>query len=235
LLPAQTLLGKLLRVPLSLLPKEREIPILRGPLRGKRWIVGASSHGCWAGTYEVDQLADFATAIKPGFCVYDVGANVGIYTLLASVKAGASGSVYAFEPVERNLRYLRRHVVANQVQNCTIVKTAVSNTDGIQRFSVATWERSMERLAADGEVEVSSLALDTGVYQKGDLRPPKVIKIDVEGAELLVLQGAIRLITEYHPSVFVEVHGGKQHAECRDFLVARNYRVREAYGRLVAT
>src|SRR5262249_8945806 len=153
-------LGKLLRAPLSLLPAESEVRIIQGPLRGKKWIAGASSHACWVGTYEVDQLATFGAAIEPGSCVYDVGANVGIYTLLASVKAGPTGKVYAFEPLDRNLRYLRRHVALNQIRNCTIVATAVSDNHGPSRFSSASWDHSMGRLAADGELRVPSISLD---------------------------------------------------------------------------
>src|ERR1700730_15902395 len=82
---SQTLLGRILRAPLALLPREAETRILRGPLRGKKWIVGASSHACWTGTYEVDRLNAFAEAISPAATVYDIGANVGIYSLLASV------------------------------------------------------------------------------------------------------------------------------------------------------
>lgn len=235
MLSGQTLLGKILRLPLALLPRGRAIRIVRGPLRGKKWIVGASTHGCWAGTYEVDNLAAFGAAIAPGDSVYDVGANVGLYTLLASLKTGPSGRVYAFEPVARNLHYLRRHVALNQLQNCCIVEAAVSNTEGTQRFSAAAREHCMGHLSPEGELEVSSITLDGCICGEKDLRPPNVIKIDVEGAELLVLQGASRALTEYHPCLFVEVHGGQRHVDCREFLAAKGYRLREEYGRITAT
>jgi FkbM family methyltransferase len=222
-------------MPLSLIPREAEIRILRGPLRGKKWIVGASSHSCWAGTYEVDDLAAFAAAIQPGACVYDVGANVGIYTLLACLKAGPSGEVYAFEPLERNLRHLRRHVALNDLRNCHIVGAAVSNTEGTQRFSAASWEHSMGRISSDGELLVRSVTLDSCIYGESSFPRPTVIKIDVEGAESMVLDGAIRLFSEHHPKVFIEVHGSQQHADCRAYLIAKGYRLEEAYGRLRAS
>ncbi len=232
---SRTLLGKILRLPLSLIPPETELRILRGPLRGKKWIVGAAAHACWAGTYEVDCLRAFAVAVSPGATVYDVGANVGIYTLLASLRAGPSGRVYAFEPAERNLRYLHRHVALNQAQNCFILETTVSNTDGTRRFSAATWDSSMGRLSPNGELLVPSTTLDTCVYGEKTLRPPGIIKIDVEGAEWEVLQGANRILAEFHPAVFLEVHGTQLHADCRDLLAVKGYRVEEAYGRLTAT
>jgi FkbM family methyltransferase len=233
-LSSQTLLGKILRLPLSLIPPESTVRILRGPLRGLKWIVGASNHACWAGTYEVDNLSVFAAAITPGASVYDVGANVGIYTLLASLKAGVDGRVYAFEPLARNLRYLHRHVAVNERKNCLIMEVAVSDTEGMQRFSAATWEQSMARLSRDGELEIPTVTLDRCIYGENGLRPPNVIKIDVEGAELLVLRGATRTLTEYHPWLFIEIHGTEQHRECREFLAAKGYRLREDYGRIIA-
>src|SRR5204863_1439467 len=111
-------LGKILRLPLSLIPHDAEVRILRGPLRGKKWIKGAGPNAYWIGTYEVARLHALAKAAPQGAVVYDVGANVGIYSLLASFQVGASGKVYAFEPLERNLRYLHGHITLNNLQNC---------------------------------------------------------------------------------------------------------------------
>src|SRR5262249_4692241 len=154
---------KILRLPLSLIPRDRVVPILRGPLRGKKWIVGSSVHGCWAGTYEVDTLAAFASVVAPGSCVYDLGANVGIFTLMASINTGPAGQVYSFEPFPRNARYLRRHIELNQLQNCCVLEVAASDTEGTQRFSTA-FEYSMCRFAPDGDMSVSCVTLDECIY-----------------------------------------------------------------------
>ncbi len=106
------LLAKILRLPLSLIPREAEVRILRGPLRGMKWIKGSGPNAYWFGTFEVARVRAFANTVTQGAVVYDVGANVGIYSLLASLRAGPSGRVYAFEPLERNLQYLRRHINA---------------------------------------------------------------------------------------------------------------------------
>ena len=234
MLSGQTRLGKILRLPLSLIPRDRVVPILRGPLRGKRWIVGSSLHGCWAGTYEVGTLKAFASVIAPGSCIYDVGANVGIFTLLASVTTGATGKVYSFEPFPRNARYLRRHLELNQLQNCCVMEVAASDAEGTQRFLTAS-ENHMGHLSGDGDLDVSCVTLDACIYGEKKLRPPNVIKIDVEGAELRVLQGATRSLTEYHPSLFVEIHGTALHRDCHDFLAAKGYHLKDAYGRITGT
>src|SRR5882762_3943771 len=146
MISSSTLLGRILRLPFSLIPHESEVRIWRGPLRGMKWIKGAGPNAYWVGTYEVARVRAFADAITQGAVIYDVGANVGIYSLVASSRVGASGRVYAFEPVDRNLRYLRRHITLNNVLNCTVIDNAICNEDGTRRFSAAAWESSMARL-----------------------------------------------------------------------------------------
>jgi FkbM family methyltransferase len=228
------LIDKILRLPLRLIPREAALKILSGPLRGKKWVAGAASHGYWLGTYERDVLDAFVKAIHRGATVYDIGANVGLYTLLASVSAGAAGWVYAFEPVERNLVYLRRHLALNKVENCQVLEVAVADLEGQTRFARSREGHSMGRLANNGELQVRCVTLDGCIYGRAGLRPPDVLKIDVEGAEREVLRGARRSIAEFHPTVFLEVHGTEQHHDCRDFLRGLGYELEETYGRLVA-
>jgi len=228
-------LTRILKLPLSLIPRDAEVPILRGPLRGKKWIVGAASHAYWVGTYEVDILNAFAASIAQDATIYDVGANVGIYSLLASSRTGASGKVYAFEPLERNLRYLRRHMTLNHVQNCDILETAICDSEGTRQFARAAQDFSMGHFSSEGEMLVPTTTLDSCIYGEKGLRPPSVAKIDVEGAELEVLQGASRALSEFHPKIFLEIHGTQLHSDCRTFLVAKGYSIEEKYGRITAT
>lgn len=73
-------IGKLLRLPLKLIPNSTVLPILQGKLKGKKWIKGSSINGCWLGIYEFDKQILFQDYIKAGMVVYDVGANAGFYT-----------------------------------------------------------------------------------------------------------------------------------------------------------
>ena len=112
--PYHSWLGRVLRFPLRLLPPETIVPILQGRLRGKRWIVGSGNHGCWLGSYEYEKRRAFEQTISAGNIVFDVGAHVGFYTLLASTLVGPTGRVVAFEPAPRNLRYLKEHLRLNR-------------------------------------------------------------------------------------------------------------------------
>ncbi len=234
MISSRTLLARILRLPLSLIPQEAEVRILGGPLRGKKWIKGAGPNAYWVGTYEVARVRAFANAVTPGAVVYDLGANVGIYSLLASLRVGPSGRVYAFEPLERNLLYLRRHLNMNNVQNCVILERAVCNREGTRPFSAAAWNSSMAHLSSNGDMLVPSTSLDSCVYGEERLRPPDIIKVDVEGAEFEVLEGAARTLSEFHPTIFLEIHGTQLHADCRAFLLAKGYSTEEAYAQLTA-
>src|SRR5204862_8148905 len=91
----RSLLGRLLRAPLAAIPRSAVVPILTGPNRRFRWSVGAGDHGCWLGSYEIEKQLAIWRACRPGATVFDVGANVGFYTLLMARAVGRAGQVVA--------------------------------------------------------------------------------------------------------------------------------------------
>lgn len=226
----QSMLGKLLRLPLALIPHGAAVPVVQGPLRGVRWIVGASSHGCWMGCYEFSKQRLFAGTVRPGQVVYDIGANVGFYTLLASVLVGPTGRVLAFEPLPRNVDYLRTHMRLNHCDNVAVVMAAVSDTTGTARFD-GSGDSSMAHLATEGALAVETVTLDQMVFTRGE-PPPQVLKIDVEGAEVAVLQGGRQTIETYGPTIFLALHGPELQHQCFAWLRARGYQVTPITGTL---
>jgi FkbM family methyltransferase len=216
-------IGRLLRFPLRLIPRQTVVPILQGPLRGKKWIVGSGNHGYWLGSYELGKRALFIKAIPLGGIVYDLGANVGYYTLLSAVLAGPRGRVFAFEPLPRNLEFLRRHLSLNRIDNATVIEAAVTDRGGTVRFEEDA-STSKGRIGAQGSLEVRSVALDELVARERMPRPD-LLKIDIEGGEFLALQGARRILTESHPVIFLSTHSGKVHKECLAFLESLGYRI----------
>lgn len=222
-IPGDTAIGRLLRLPLRAIPEGARVPILQGRLRGKRWIVGSCTHGCWLGSYEYEKRRLFERTIQPGSTVYDVGANVGFYTLLASVLVGASGRVVAFEPVPRNLSLLHEHLRLNRVENVRVVEAAVAEREGRARFDLGP-HASMGRLSEGGSLEISTVVLDP-LVASAELPPPDVMKIDVEGAEGLVLRGAQSVLTDRRPEIFLSTHGPEVHRECTGLLLSLGYRL----------
>jgi FkbM family methyltransferase len=217
----EKLIGKILRAPLCLIPRRTVIPILQGALRGKKWIVGSATHGCWLGSYEYEKQKALQGEIKTGQVVYDIGANVGFYSLLSSVLVGETGHVYSFEPFPENLLELKRHLQMNRIKNCTVIDAAVSSADGEAIFDPSD-DRCTGHLAAHGSLYVRTLSLD-GLALRNEIPVPNLIKIDIEGAEYECLKGASYVIQESRPIIFLATHGRQVHYECVEMLLKWNY------------
>jgi len=217
-----TLLGKFIRLPFKLLPAGAVVRIVRGPARGKRWVADSSTRGFWLGYWELDNQRFFAAHLRPGDVVYDIGAHVGLYTLISSSRVQPGGHVYAFEPLPRNLQYLRRHIELNHLSNCTVVDAAVSDSTGLRRFD-PTVHDSAGHFSSDGAVSVQSIGLDDFFSKGRGIRPPNAIKVNAEGAEMEVLLGGRGIIKEYSPLIFLSTHSPEIHAQCSEFLTSTGY------------
>jgi FkbM family methyltransferase len=222
-LPNTNLLGKISRYPLRILPGSMTVPILQGPLRGKKWIVGSQRHAFWLGSYEPHMQKLIAREVKPGGVFYDVGANVGFYSLLGSVLVG-SGKVFAFEPLPSNVGYLRRHLALNAVNNVDVLEMAICDRVGSSSFQKEA-TGSMGRLEAEGDLGVATATLDW-LIQEQRIAPPNYIKMDIEGAEPRALMGAEMCFQRYKPVLFLATHGSEVHKECCELLRSRNYELR---------
>ncbi|HTV26101.1 MAG TPA: FkbM family methyltransferase [Polyangiaceae bacterium] len=229
---SESRVGRVLRAPLAWLPEGMRVRVLQGPLRGKTWLVGAHTHGCWLGSYEWDKQLAFTRLVRPGSVVYDVGANAGFYTLLGAVSAGPSGRVVAFEPLPRNLSFLRAHVRLNALDNVTILDVAVAAAPGTARFASGA-TAAMGTLSTAGELEVRTSSLDA-LVQSAVIPPPDVIKMDIEGGELVALQGARGVLARHEPTLLLATHADAVHTECVALLGELGYECRslEAHGSL---
>ncbi len=217
----ETLGGKLLRLPLRLIPASARLPIIRGPSRGRRWIVGSGNHGCWLGSYEHQQRSVFERYVGVGDVVFDVGAHVGFYTLVASALVGPHGQVVAFEPLPENLYFLREHLSINNIDNVTVIDKAVTDHTGFVRFR-AHENRSMGGISDDGDMNVAVVCLDE-LIESSELPPPSCIKMDVEGEEYRALTGAKNYLSRSHPVIFLSTHGPNVHSDCCRLLKQFNY------------
>jgi len=218
----RSFLGKLLRLPLRLIPKTRVMPILQGRLRGKKWIVGAGEHGYWLGSYEMNKRLAFEAEIEPGTVIYDIGANVGYFSLLAAVLTGKEGKVFAFEPLPRNIEFLRKHIELNKMAQISVIEAAVSDHSGEAYFDLGA-SSAMGHLSEAGEMRVRMVCLDE-MLDKGELLPPDYIKLDVEGAEYEALQGARHLLKTHRPVLFLDTHNRNAHHLTIALLEEMGYR-----------
>jgi FkbM family methyltransferase len=212
LLALNGFIAALARLPLRMLPSSKVIRVVGGPLRGKRWIVGAGIHRCWLGFYELPKAELLARTVAPGQTVFDIGAHAGYYTVLAADRVGPAGRVVAFEPSQRNLRYLEAHLSLNGIVNARVVGAAVSDFMGEASFD-GHGDSFQGRLSTSGISKVKVVSLDR-LIEGGTLPLPDLVKIDVEGGEREVLAGAARLLKERMPVIFLATHGVEVHREC---------------------
>jgi len=168
----------------------------------------------WLGTYEPELQTCVRDLVRPGMTVYDLGANIGYLTLLFARAVGEDGRVVAFEPLPGNLERLAEHIGRNSfAERVTVVPAAVADRQGRRRFYVRT-SSAMGKLegaagrSLQGEESIMVHAIDLDSYV-GDSRdrPPDVIKIDIEGGEVLALPGMRRTLREVRPAILLEIHG----------------------------
>lgn len=169
---------------------------------GARFLILANEDLGWRmvsqDRYEENELRTVRGLIEPQDLCIDVGANLGIYAVLMG-HAVPDGEVLAFEPLPLNRAILSFNVTLNQVDNVDIRSEALSNREGTAEMSVPedggyASLRPTDRKALDGTREVPTTRLDDAL---GDAQGRVgVLKIDVEGAEALVLEGASSLLDD---------------------------------------
>ena len=158
--------------------------------------------------------------VSEGHVVYDVGANFGIHTLLLSRLVGADGRVYAFEPVPEIADELEGNLRLNDVRNVTVIRQALSDTQGTARFDRGHHAGAGHLSAASGDLEVEVTTLDDFAEEH---RPPTLVKVDAEGAESRVLRGGSRVLSSQRPAMLVETHSLGEEDAVGTMLLAHRY------------
>lgn len=222
-IPQGTFIGKLLRAPLRVLPPSARVPILQGPARGKRWIVGSADHGCWLGSYEYFKSKRFQQEVRPGSIVFDIGAHAGYYTLIASLLVGTAGRVVSFEPEAGNVAHLRQHVHLNHLDNVVVEEAAVGATSGKASWSAGP-SSTTGSLKREGSTDVKVWALDDYLPAR-EIDRVDLFKIDVEGGEADVLAGAKETLRKHQPIIFLATHGEEVRRRCLKSLEELGYDV----------
>jgi FkbM family methyltransferase len=165
------------------------------------------------GQYEVDEVRYMRSVLKPGDTAIDAGAHIGFFTMQMAAIVGAEGRVYAFEPVDSNADLLERSIVENRfADRIDFHRAAVGAATGTATltFPVETLNTGGAYLLRDGTSALAGNQKKTvTVVALDDLpirRPVRMIKMDVEGAEPLVIEGAAAVLREDRPVVLSELH-----------------------------
>jgi FkbM family methyltransferase len=186
----------------------------------------------WLGTYEPELQAALHALIRPGAVIYDVGANIGYVTLLLAKATGESGRVQAFEALPENVGRWRRNMALNGMESRTrLFAGAVTQATGPVTFLVHA-SGGMGKVAGSAgrqdqylsEVTIPGISLDEFVYGQGN-PPPQVVKMDIEGGEVLALPGMRRVLREAHPLMLMELHGPESCRAAWETLTAAGYTI----------
>ena len=160
-----------------------------------------------------DLFATVSVLVRPGNTVWDIGANVGLFSFASAALAGPSGRVVAFEPDTELVALLRKTAreLPAHVASVTVVPAGVAGATALRTFSIASRARASNALseygnsAMGGTREVQTIVCIAIDEYRAWLPSPDVVKIDVEGAEVEVLTGASRLLEETAPAIACEV------------------------------
>jgi FkbM family methyltransferase len=188
---------------------------MAGPLKGYLWST-SGSYDYILGEYEDPKtLKLFLTWLKPDSVFYDIGSNTGFHALTAN-SIISTGKIYAFEPLPAMREIFEKHISLNKklmISNCiSLSPMAVSNRAGQVEFSNDIEHREGNTYIKDSYVYAEAKNKITVACQSIDgllalgYQKPDIIKIDVEGAEYDVLEGAANTIQNYHPHILLATH-----------------------------
>jgi FkbM family methyltransferase len=159
--------------------------------------------------YEEALTAVLTKHLKPGVTVLDIGAHVGLHTLMFSRRVGPTGQVLAIEPSPANARLLRSHIMWNHCRNVEVIEAAVGDCEDYVSFTFhpdpTAYQAFSNSLVYKIGSELETVRMTT-IDAICDGRYPHLIKIDVEGAELLALRGARDTLTRCAPILIVAIH-----------------------------
>lgn len=164
-------------------------------------------------SFEESELNFVRRFLKEDDVFFDIGANIGLFSLIASDLVGKKGEIYSFEPTPETFRRLTENIQSNAFENIRPIQLGLSDSQGDMFFNVSeggydAWNSfvKLDRLEENAStIKVKTDSLDSFIKDRNLASPISLIKIDVEGWELNVFKGAIELLVrEDAPTLIVE-------------------------------
>jgi FkbM family methyltransferase len=190
--------------------RETDVTIAHGPAAGLRFSSGGAFPSRALGTAEPEVQEAIAGHLEEGGVFFDLGANVGFYTLLAGRLVGSSGTVVAVDPQPEAIERLHHNVALNGLTNVSVVTAAVADSPGEGELAVSPdgvleWAGLLEGdWPAESRITVSITTIDELAER---VATPTLIKLDIEGAEVRALKGAEVALRASRPVIVCEAHG----------------------------
>ncbi len=209
--------------------KTKNYPVLSGPGRNLWFKLNARTQtAILFGVYEQANVKFLLNHVSDKAVLWDVGAYIGYFTYIMSRRL-INGWVVAVEPVPENIKLLYEHSALNNLKNVLIIEKALSSYEGSASFSI-TQSTHQGKIAINkkffpttGIINVPVTTIDALVNSGVPL--PNIIKIDAEGEEGRILQGAALVFRRYRPRCLIEVHTPEAARLCWDFLSPQGYSI----------
>lgn len=192
-------------------------------------------HTLLYGLFEKRELSFVCGCAKKGDTVIDIGANIGLYTVTLAHAIGPDGRVFAIEPVKKNCESLKKNIENNHLSNTTIFPIAIGEQNGETKIHLpsdlafASVVTSTKEAAENDTVTVPLKTLDS-IWEETGEKKIKLIKIDVEGAELSVLKGATKLLQKNKPLLLIEAATENKREEINQYLSQFGYTQSQPHG-----
>lgn len=189
--------------------------------------LGLYRYGHWDSDLDILQ-----NQLRPGDIFIDGGANVGLFSLTAAAAVTKTGKVYAFEPADSTYKKLKLNCLLNNFNWIFIEKKAIANFNGQTDFTIfdgnSTGVSSFapESVIGGKTQSVETIQLDDAIPHT-DWPRIKLIKLDLEGAEVKALKGMSQILKEFHPDLLIEVENAhllRQNSSAEElFLILKSY------------
>lgn len=196
-----------------------------GPLKCRRFV--GSEWPCILGIFELHIQRAMTAILSRGDVFYDVGAHIGFMSLLAADVVGPEGYVYAFEPLQVNAQRITQLMEANGIGNYKLIVEAVADKKGVGDLFFENGkpaEPSLLQGRRNKSIKVRTITLDEFAAEN---QWPSLVKVDVEGAERMVLNGSTRLLSASNaPSWIIEIHSANNDECVVSQLISYGYVVK---------
>lgn len=188
------------------------------------------------GRYEIEKKETlfWQNLIKESENIFDIGANIGYYSLMASIRIGNQGKIFAFEPVTVTYNKLIQNIELNKFINIIPERIAMSDMNGEIELFVAD-EKSTGSSSISNHVnfsgikeKVKTISVDDYVYNN-NIDKLNIVKIDVEGCEPMVIKGMTKTMNNFKPLILIEVLDerlntvGSSKEKLFDLFIQNNY------------
>lgn len=211
-----------------LIPAKRKIP--EGIIILNQRDVAVSSAIAF-GMFENTEIELFRKTLRPGMTVIDIGANIGLYTIIAARLVGPTGRIFAYEPEDENFEILKKNIAINNLSNVTPIKIALADMIGETQLYLDDNNKGHHSFAQNIQskkiIRIQTDTLDNSL-QSHKISKADIIKMDIEGAEGLALRGMEKTIaqnpklimfTEFYPEIINRV-GGTPSSFITDLITA---------------